>query len=78
MPEELHARLDAPLRRVGAAFVAYMRACGIALVARDNPPPLTPVDSALEAFGKEIAAVRTEGLTRSLTADAAERFFALG
>ena len=42
------------------------------------PPPLNAVESALDAFSGEMAALRREGLTRSLPADAAEHFFALG
>jgi hypothetical protein len=36
------------------------------------------VETALDAFSGEMAALRREGLTRSLPADAAEHFFALG
>ncbi|MFZ3228142.1 MAG: FUSC family protein, partial [Xanthobacteraceae bacterium] len=42
------------------------------------PPPLDAVESALEAYAAEVAALRRDGVTRSLTDDAAERFFALG
>jgi hypothetical protein len=37
-----------------------------------------PVQTALQGYAAEIAAVRSEGLTRGLPGDAAERFFALG
>jgi hypothetical protein len=37
-----------------------------------------PVDVALQAYGAEVASLRTEGLIRGLPIDAAERFFALG
>ena len=36
------------------------------------------MESALDAYAAEIAALRREGLTRSLPGDSAERFFALG
>jgi hypothetical protein len=36
------------------------------------------VESALDAYAAEVAALRRDGLTRSLPGDAAERFFALG
>ena len=42
------------------------------------PPPLTDMESALDAYAAEVAAVRREGLTRNLPSDAVERFFALG
>ena len=42
------------------------------------PPPFDAVRSALEDYTQEIAAMRRAGMTRSLSADAAERFFALG
>ncbi len=77
-PEEFQARLGAPLKRVSAAFGDYLRGCGTALVARSAPPHLDAVRSALEGFAAEITAVRGAGLTRALSAEAAERFFALG
>jgi uncharacterized membrane protein YccC len=77
-PQELQQTLEPPLQRVSAAFAAYMRDCGKALVARAAPPPLDAVETALAGHAGEIATVRAAGLTRSLSADAAERFFALG
>lgn len=77
-PEELQARLGAPLKRVSTAFSDYMRGCGTSLVMRKAPPPFDAVRSALEDYTQEIAAMRRAGMTRSLSADAAERFFALG
>ncbi len=77
-PEELQVRLGAPLKRVSTAFSDYMRGCGTSLVMRKAPPPLDAVRTALEGYTQEIVAVRGAGLTRSLSADAAERFFALG
>ena len=41
-------------------------------------PAIWPVHEALQAYAAEVAALRSEGLTRGLPADAAERFFALG
>ena len=51
---------------------------GAALLARRGPPSLNAVESALDAYAAEIAALRRDGLTRSLPSDEAERFFALG
>jgi hypothetical protein len=55
-----------------------LRALGAALQLRRLPPPLTDMESALDAFATEVAAVRREGLTQNLPVDAVERFFALG
>jgi len=77
-PEEFQARLGAPLKRISSTYGDYMRGCGTALVARTAPPSLDAVRSALEGFDAEIAAVRGAGLTRALSAEAIERFFAIG
>jgi uncharacterized membrane protein YccC len=77
-PEEIQTRLGKPLQEVSTAFGNYMRGCGKALVARSGPPPLDAVRLALERYAQEVAAVRSEGLTRALSAEEAERFFALG
>ena len=78
LPDPFAARLGALLAQAGAAFSDYMRASGAALVARRAPPALDAVQSALDAYAAEVAALRREGLTRNLPGDAAERFFALG
>jgi uncharacterized membrane protein YccC len=78
LPEAFATRLASPIAQLGAAFADYFRASGAALLARRGPPSLNAVESALDAFSGEMAALRREGLTRSLSADAAEHFFALG
>jgi uncharacterized membrane protein YccC len=78
LPEAVMTRLEAPLARTGAAFADYLRASGAALQAGRGPPSLNAVASALDAYAAEIAALRRDGVTRSLPGDAAERFFALG
>jgi len=78
LPEPLLGRIRPPLARVEAASAAYMRGCAAALLARQPPPALDAVTAALAAYGAEVTALRNEGLTRSLSGDAAERFFALG
>jgi uncharacterized membrane protein YccC len=78
LPEAFAKRLTSPIENLGAAFADYLRASGAALLAGRVPPPLNAVESALDAFADEMAALRREGLTRSLPADAAEHFFALG
>ena len=78
LPEAFAARLAAPIAQLGAAFADYLRASGVALLAGRGSPPLNSLESALDSFADEMAALRREGLTRSLPADAAEHFFALG
>ncbi len=78
LPEALRARLESPLAHVGVAFADYLRASGAALQAGRRSPSPTAVESALDGYASAIAALRREGLTRSLPGDAAERFFALG
>jgi uncharacterized membrane protein YccC len=78
LPEPFATRLTSPIANLSAAFADYLRASGAALLARRGPPSLNSVASALDAFSGEMAALRREGLTRSLPADAAEHFFALG
>ena len=55
-----------------------MMAVATALRAGSGPADMAPVDAALHAYSEEVAAVRSEGLTRGLPVDAMERFFALG
>jgi hypothetical protein len=76
LPETFTSRLEAPLVQIGKAFADYLRASGAALQASQRPPSLDAVESALGAYAAEIEALRSEGLTRSLPGDAAERFFA--
>jgi uncharacterized membrane protein YccC len=78
LPEAITTRLQSPLEDVGRALADYLRAIGAALQASRWPPSLKVVETALDAYVNEIAAVRRDGLTRSLTSDAVERFFALG
>ncbi|MCC8980870.1 FUSC family protein, partial [Bradyrhizobium sp. 10BB] len=56
----------------------YMVAVATALRVGSGPADMAPVDAALHAYSEEVAAVRSEGLTRGLPVDAMERFFALG
>ncbi len=78
LPEAFQARLEAPLAHVGVAFADYLRASGAALQAGRRSPSPTVMELALDGYASAIAALRREGLTRSLPGDAAERFFALG
>jgi uncharacterized membrane protein YccC len=78
LPPGLASRLASPLQEVGGALADYLRGSGAALRAGKAPPVLETVETALAAYATEIAALRREGLTRTLSSDAAESFFALG
>ena len=78
LPSDLQARLAAPLKKVSDAIIAYLRAMAATLRSGKGAPAIWPVQTALQAYAAEVAAVRGEGLTRGLPGDVAERFFALG
>src|SRR4051812_4152084 len=78
LPAEVQARLAAPLARVGEATGGYLRAAAGALRTGVGAPAMWPVQTALQAYAAEVAAVRGEGLIRGLPGDIAERFFAPG
>jgi uncharacterized membrane protein YccC len=78
LAEPFATRLAPLLADAGRAFADYLRGSAAALLARRGPPSLEAVEAALAAYAVEIAALRGEGLTRSLAGDAAERLFALG
>jgi uncharacterized membrane protein YccC len=78
LPAELQARLSAPLAGVTEAIANYLRASAAALRSKMLPPAILPIQQALQAYAAEVAAVRSEGLTRGVPGDVAERFFALG
>jgi uncharacterized membrane protein YccC len=78
LPAGLQARLAAPLARVSETMAAYLRAIAEALRTGVGAPAIWPVQTALQAYAAEVAAVRAEGLIRGLPGDVAERFFALG
>jgi hypothetical protein len=78
LPVDLQQRLTLPLKRVSDAMVEYLKAAAAALRTGTLPPPITPVHDALRAYAAEVASVRSEGLTRGVPGDVAERFFALG
>jgi uncharacterized membrane protein YccC len=78
LPPDLQARLAAPLSNVSDAIAGYLRASAAALRDAAGPAPLAPAEAAVKAYAEEVESVRSEGLTRGLPGDAAERFFALG
>jgi uncharacterized membrane protein YccC len=78
LPAELQQRLAAPLARVSQTMVDYLNTIASALRTGRGAPAIWPVQSALEAYAAEVAAVRSDGLTIGIPGDIAERFFALG
>ncbi|HEY2213395.1 MAG TPA: FUSC family protein [Bradyrhizobium sp.] len=78
LPSDLQARLAAPLAKVSDAIVTYLRSVAAVLRAGAGSPSASPIDAALQGYAAEVAAMRSEGLTRGLPGDVAERFFALG
>ena len=78
LPEGMGEGLSPPLQAVAEASSGFLRASGAALLAGGPPPPLEPFERTLAAYEAAVQAVRNEGLTRALSADAVERFFAMG
>ncbi len=78
LPEAMQLRLRPRVTDVAAAAADFLQRCGSALLVHAGPPALEPFEEALVAYEAEVAAVRREGLTRVLSGDAAERFFAVG
>jgi uncharacterized membrane protein YccC len=78
LPFELQTRLAGPLARVSDAIAAYLRSSAEALRSGAGAPAIWPVRAALQDYSAEVAALRSEGLTRGLPGEVAERFFALG
>ena len=78
LPEAFRTRLESPLAHIGVAFADYLRTSAVTLQAGRGPPSLNTVESALDAYAAEVAALRREGLTQTLPSGEAERFFALG
>jgi uncharacterized membrane protein YccC len=75
---DLQARLAAPLSGVSDAIAGYLHAAAEALRKAAIPPALAPVEAAMKTYADEVEQVRSEGLTRGMSGDEAERFFALG
>jgi uncharacterized membrane protein YccC len=78
LPETLQARLGPSLMRVAGATADQLRRRGEALIGRRETSAPDATEAAFDDFAEALAAVRREGLTRGLAADAVERFFTLG
>lgn len=78
LPQSFAARLDPLLDRIAQRTCEDLRDSSAALSARRLPPPRAELDAAYDDYAKEFAALRKEGLTRTLSALEVERIFALG
>lgn len=78
LPVELQGRLAAPLTNVSNAISDYLKAMAAALRSGRGAPAIWPVQTALQAYAAAVAGVRSDGLTRGVSGDIAEHFFALG
>jgi uncharacterized membrane protein YccC len=78
LPVELQARLASPLAKVSEAISTYLRSTAAALRVGAGAPAIWPVQVALQNYAAEVAALRSEGMTRRIPGDVTERFFALG
>src|SRR5512132_329789 len=64
LPDAFLPRLRPHLTCISEACADYLRASGAALSAREAPPPFEAVESALDGYAAEFAALRRQGLTR--------------
>ncbi len=78
LPSELQVRLAAPLAQVRQSMTAYLKGAAAALRVGSGAPAIWPVQEALQFYAANVAALRSEGLTRGVSAEAVECFFALG
>jgi uncharacterized membrane protein YccC len=77
LPEPALSRLRPRLAEIGRAGSDYLRASGVALAARRPPPSEKDVERVFVAALDETSALRREGFTRTLSDEAASRFFTL-
>jgi hypothetical protein len=78
LPEALARRLGPKLAQVSADASDFLLSSATALAKRSFAPPLGPAEGSISAYESEVAALRSEGLTRALSTGEVERLFALG
>jgi uncharacterized membrane protein YccC len=78
LPSAFLDRLGEPISDVSASAAGYLRDTAKALAARLTPPSTVRFEAALEAYALGFARARRDGLTRTLSGEAAERIFAFG
>jgi uncharacterized membrane protein YccC len=77
LPDPLQAHLRSALQNLAEAAADYLAACAGALRDRRQAPLSAALAAVFDCYQAEVVAIRQQGLTRGLRADAAERFFAL-
>jgi uncharacterized membrane protein YccC len=77
LPDIFAQRLRPRLAELAAEASKFLRGCATALTRRRTPPALDAMDAALQAYVSEVVAMRSEGLTRALSIEDAERVFTL-
>jgi uncharacterized membrane protein YccC len=78
LPEGIAQRLTPALQKISGSASAFLHASSAALRESKKPPPIEAVQSDFRTYIEEFGAVRREGLTRQMSSETAERFFALG
>jgi uncharacterized membrane protein YccC len=78
LPDDIFAYIAEPLAAVERAISTHLRSTAAGLRQHAAPPDGGAVSAALENYAGAVTSVRDAGLTRALSADVAERFFALG
>jgi uncharacterized membrane protein YccC len=78
LPDSIARRLAPLASAVGAQVSRYLVSCAQVLGDRGQPSGLGQVDIAIDTFTAEVAAMRGEGLTRTLSTSQLEQLFALG
>ena len=78
LSEPFATRLAPAATAVGEASVDLLRGIAAAFAGRTPPPSAEPLSAALDTYNRSVEAVRVEGLTRGLSADAVGRLFTLG
>jgi uncharacterized membrane protein YccC len=77
-PDAIAQRLTPLLDKLGKDVGQFLDGSAAALVVRGDPPSLQRVEAGLNVYDAEVNALRAQGLTRALSTDEVEQFFALG
>jgi uncharacterized membrane protein YccC len=78
LPQSFGRRLTSMLQAVCDRAIETLRASAAALARRKPPRPSQEFDLACDAYSLELAALRQEGATRTLSGQEVERVFTLG
>ncbi|MGB7126907.1 MAG: FUSC family protein [Methylovirgula sp.] len=77
-PPAFLERLGGTIAELSETAAEYLRSTGAAIEARRRPPSLARFEAALDSYTVAFAQTRRDGLTRTLSAEAAEQIFAFG